>query len=212
MLAGRGVHAPPEGPVHRLGCTESAGPCDFLDRVLGRLEQMTGGFEPHRLHVLDRRDPDLPREDPTELPFGEVGPAGKGRDRQILGEVIGEPGEQVTDRFAVHRLGGQDPRELTLSPGAAQIDHELARDRRSRPRTMVVGHQRQRQVDAGRDPGRGLDVAVGDVDRVRLDGHRRVPALEQVALRPVRGGASTVEQAAAARRKAPEQTDVTRRA
>ena len=63
-----------------------------------------------------------------------------------------------------------------------------------RLRDLVAGQdggQAQRQVDAGRHPGAGQVLAVGDD---ALGGVGRTEAFEQVAVMPVGGGGSSVEQ------------------
>jgi hypothetical protein len=58
---------------------------------------------------------------------------------------------------------------------------------------VVVGDQRQRQIDAGGDPGRGPHRAVALVDPVGVDGDARVGG-QRVGRQPVRGGPATGEQ------------------
>ena len=85
--------------------------------------------------------------------------------------MVWEPGKQVADRFGVGGLGGEQGGELCLTAGASEIDDELARDRRRGLSAVIVGDQREREVDSGRDSGRRPDVAVVDVDRVEVDRH-----------------------------------------
>ena len=59
---------------------------------------------------------------------------------------------------------------------------------------MVVGDERQGEVDAGGDARGGPDVAVPDVDGVGVDGDTRVAVVEQLACGPVRGRPTTLQQ------------------
>jgi len=54
--------------------------------------------------------------------------------------------------FGVGRLRGEQRGELRLASGAPEVDHELASHRGGGLATVIVGDERQRQVDAGGDP------------------------------------------------------------
>jgi hypothetical protein len=60
---------------------------------------------------------------------------------------------------------------------------------------VVLLDERERQVDAGRDSGRGVDRAVAHEDGVGIDVDRRIQRAEQRAVPPVRGGPPVLEQA-----------------
>ena len=60
---------------------------------------------------------------------------------------------------------------------------------------VVLGDQRQRQVDTGRHPGRCPDVAVAGVDRFALDDGRGMAGGKRVEMAPMSRRAATVEQA-----------------
>ena len=157
--------------------------------------------------------PHLRLEHAGELSLGEVDLAGKGWDGEVVGEVVAEPGQQVTHRLGVGGLPGQQGGELRLPAGALQVDDQLTGDGGRGLVSVVVGDEREGQIDAGGDARGGPHVAVVDVDRVGLhrDCRRRWnPAAAQsaqwvVARRPW-------SRPAAASRNAPEQTEVTRRA
>lgn len=59
--------------------------------------------------------------------------------------------------------------------------------------TVVGVDQREQQIDAGGDTGRGPHVAVPEEDLVRLDLHVRVPPGELVAGLPVAGDPTATE-------------------
>ena len=98
-------------------------------------------------------------------------------------------------------LGPQMSAELRLPARSLQEHHELAGHRQRQRPAVVVFDQRQAQVDAGGDAGRGDDVTVGDEDRLRIDVDGRMGGRQAVAGVPVGGGPATIE---AARRRPAE--------
>ena len=85
-------------------------------------------------------------------------------------------------------------RELRLPAGPAVIDHELLRGTLGDRLAEILGDQRQREIDAGGDAGRGPDRAVADENAVGLDadaGDRRGRTRRRG---PMRGRAPAVEQ------------------
>ena len=99
------------------------------------------------------RDSDLGLEHPGELAFGQVDLPGERGHGEIGVEVVAQPGQQVADGFGVGRLTGQHGRELGLAAGSLEVDDQLAGHRRGGAVPVVVGDQRQREVDAGGDAG-----------------------------------------------------------
>src|SRR6202035_2350916 len=71
---------------------------------------------------------------------------------------------------------------------------QLAGDGEGRVAAQVVLDQGEREVDAGRDPGRGGEVAVLDEDRVGVDRDVRVLGGEVVAALPVGGDRAPGQQ------------------
>ena len=59
--------------------------------------------------------------------------------------------------------------ELGLSARAVQKHDEDARDFESEIGSEVLFDECQREIDAGRDPGRGIDGSILHVERVALD-------------------------------------------
>ncbi len=114
--------------------------------------------------------------------------------------------------LVVRRLQGQGSAELRLSAGTLEKDDQVAGDGERHGAAEVFFHQRQRQIDPGRHPGRGPDRTVAHEDRIGLDMHggKRWASLAQyfqwvAARRPS-------NTPAAASRNAPVQTEATRRA
>src|SRR6202035_3267612 len=85
--------------------------------------------------------------------------------------------------------------ELRLPAAPAVIEHELPRGALDDPIAIILRDHREREVDAGGDPGRTPDVAVAHEDLVGLELHLRVAGEKLPRAIPVRGGALAVEQA-----------------
>src|SRR6185312_7847996 len=84
--------------------------------------------------------------------------------------------------------------ELRLPARALQIYDQRSGDISNEVRTMVVFDERQRQVDAGRNPGRGVDVAVAHEDRVRFDADSRIGTRQQTGVPPMGSRTTAVER------------------
>ena len=141
-----------------------------------------------------------------------VGALGQRLHREVPGEVLDDVAAHLAQRLAHRLLRGECGAELRLVAGTAQEQHQMASDRQRGVAVEVFLDQRQREVHAGGDAGGGPDVAVAQEDRLGVDPHRGVQAGELGGRRPVSGGAAAVEQAGAASRKAPVQTEAVRRA
>jgi len=88
----------------------------------------------------------------------------------------------------------RSPPRTAIAPGAAIVDHELLRSALGDALAQILGDERQREVDAGGDAGRGPNRPVSDEDTVGLDADLRTGAGGLGGGRPMRGGAATVEQ------------------
>ena len=131
--------------------------------------------------------------------------------RQVLVEVVGHPGLELAQRLAVGRLRGQLGAELGLAAGALEEEHEPAGRLERDLAAEVLLHQRERQVHAGGHARRGDHVAVAHEDRVGLDvtpGMARASSAQEAQCVVARRPSS---RPACASRKAPVQTEVTRR-
>ncbi len=74
------------------------------------------------------------------------------------------------------------------------VNYEFPSDSAREADAFVGFDQRQRQIDAGGDPRRGLDPPVGHEDAVRLDHDGRKAPLQVPRTGPVRRSAAPVEQ------------------
>lgn len=80
-------------------------------------------------------------------------------------------------------------------PGLPQEHDQVAGDGQCRVPAQVLLDQGEGEIDARGDTGRGGDGSVADVDRVRVDLDGGMVAGEFRAVRPVRGGPATVQEA-----------------
>ena len=97
--------------------------------------------------------------------------------------------------FVLRRLQGQGFAELRLSAGTLEEDHEVARHGERDGTAEILFHERQRQIDAGRDPRRGPDRTVAYENRIGLDAHGGEALSKLRAVLPVGRGAPPIEQA-----------------
>ena len=183
-----------------------------VDRRVAGLERRCARSRRGRLDVGGGRHAHLARKARAKLRSLMCGARGERGHREVGVEVVGDPGLQLAQRLALGGLRGELRAELRLAAGALQEQHEPARRLERDLAAEVLLDQRERQVHAGGDAGRGVEVAVAHEDRVGLDGHARVarrasasqPAQCVVARRPS-------SRPAAASRKAPVQTPAVRR-
>ena len=92
---------------------------------------------------------------------------GEGRHGQVLVEVVRDPRLELAQRRALGHLRGELRAELRLAARALEEHHEPARDLERHVAAEVLLDEREREVHAGGDAGRGDDVAVADEDRIR---------------------------------------------
>lgn len=149
---------------------------------------------PARVRRTGRGDPRLRLEGTGEVARREAGPRGEGLDAEVPVRVLGDPLLHVPQRLPPRRLRRQLRAELRLVSGPAQEHHQVPGDRQRHVPTVVLLHQREREVDPRRDPGRGGDRPVPYVDGVRLHRHVRVVPRHLLAHVPVRRRAPPVQQ------------------
>ena len=108
VFAWGGVEPSAEGAVHGLGRSEATGLGDLLDRSVGGFEEPACGLEPDGFDVIGGSGAHLGLEDSSELSLGEVDLSSERCNGEIVGQVVAEPGKQVTDRLCVGCLTCKD--------------------------------------------------------------------------------------------------------
>ena len=160
-----------EGAAHGFRCPVAAAVGNLLEPVPGVLEEPPRCLQPDPSDVLAGRHPGLGGERPGELPRGQPGPGGQAVHRQVGGRPLSDPLLHLAQRPPLRDLRPQLRAELGLTSRPPQEYDQLPGHGQGRLPAQVLFHQREGQVDAGGDPGRGHDVPVPDEDRLRVDRH-----------------------------------------
>src|SRR6266852_3447542 len=108
--------------------------------------------------------------------------------------MLAGPAQQRSEATA-GCLQFQERGELRLAAAAALIEHELARGFLRDLVAEIFRDKRQRQIDAGADPGRTPDIAVANENPVGLQFYLGIGREEMPGALPMRGGAAAVEYA-----------------
>ena len=106
-----------------------------------------------------------------------------------------DPRDQFAQPMARRGLRLQRLAQLRLLAAAQHRQRQRARDVHRHRMAKIVFDQRERELDAGSDAGRGPHRTVVHVDALALHAHLRPQRLQLVAGAPVRGGLAAVEQA-----------------
>lgn len=168
---------------------------DLLDAVGGVLDQTAGVFQTDAVDVAARRHAGLGLEGPGEVAGREPGAGREDVHRQVRAGMFGDPLLDLAQRLPLRGLCGELGTELGLVSRSPQEDDEMAGDGEGDLAADVLLDEREGQVDAGRDAGRGGELSVTDEDGVRVHLHGRVVAGEFLAHRPVTRHPSAVQQA-----------------
>ena len=94
-------------------------------------------------------------------------------------------------------------RKLRLPARPPVIDHHVLRHPLRQRIAQILRDQRQRQIDPGRNPRRGPDMPIADMDAVGINLDRRKQPRQQFRPAPVGGGPPPVEQPRPGQQKCP---------
>jgi len=165
-----------------------------IERVEARLEVGACRLKPDPLHEACRALADLGGEHAGEVAHahrrrgGERGQpvvtAGRGLDAILDGPDGGAPGPGHPDRRGELGLAARPVQEHDQPPGQRLGDIGA----------QVVGDQGKCQVDAGGDPGARPDLAVMDIERIRIHFQRWVRGLQLLRRSPVSGHPAPIQQ------------------
>ena len=114
--------------------------------------------------------------------------------RKSPATIFGDPVVQRRKgiwRVAVggRRLGFERRAELRLAAGPIEKDDEMARDLHGEFPSEIFLHQREAEIDSGRDSGRCPNPVIVQIDRIWIDLEVRVMLLQTGTEFPVRRGA-----------------------
>jgi hypothetical protein len=135
------------------------------------------------------------REDAEEVSRTHGNAAGEGGDVQLFARMVSHPGLEVAQRLALGRLRRELHAHLRLAPRALEEEDEAERHCVRDPSPEILLDKSQDEIHARRATGGGVNTAIADVDRLRIDRDTRVAMRELLAERPVCCGPPAVEEA-----------------
>src|SRR5260370_3413951 len=101
-----------EGPTQNLRAPKAAGIGNFLKARRCGIKLSSGSFEPEIFDVPRRRLADFLREHAGKVARAHCRAPPKGRNRHVLREIVGHPGEQISERLAFAGLRRESCTEL----------------------------------------------------------------------------------------------------
>ena len=205
LSSGCGTEAPPVGigrhaevlledAAQGLGAAEAAAGRHHVEGVGRLLELTAGGLQPGAFDEAARGLAHLGGEDPGEVADAHGRRGGEGGQPVVatgrgLDEGLHGPDGRALGAGDPHRRG-----ELGLPAGPVQEHDQPAGHGLGHVDAEVLLDQRQREVDAGGDPGARPVLAVADVDRVGVDGEAGVVLGQLAGAGPVGGDPPSVEE------------------
>src|SRR5215471_11983410 len=105
-----------------------------------------------------------------------------------------DPGGKVCEAITGLRLELEWLRELFLSAGPFEINHQFTRDRQRHARTKVFFDQGQRKIDSRGDAGAGIKLSVLQIESLGIDLEFGKTPGEIMGMPPVCRDAATIEQ------------------
>ena len=184
---------PREPAPHRLFRAETAARSDPLGRQARVGQQLASRLDAQPLDRPRRRDARRLAIAAQEGALAHARLRSESGERQVLGEVFGQPIVQVRETL-VRQLKRQRRAELRLPARPLKEHHQLARNAERKRASEIFFHERKRQVDAGRHSGRGPQRAIVHEDRIRLHCHGRMAPAELITIFPMRDGAAMIKQ------------------
>src|SRR5260221_3498292 len=157
VLPGGDTDRAKERAPHRLGAAESTLGADGFEIVRSLCEQAARGLDPRGVDESRWRDSDFAREHAREVARAHGDPAGQILDREIRRRMIENERLQLAQWLALRYLNRELGAELCLAARPAQEHDELPRHRERHLTAEILFDQRQGEIDAGGDAGRGVD-------------------------------------------------------
>jgi len=90
---------------------------------------------------------------------------------------------------------------LWLPTGSSEEQHELARGLVCEAGAAIFLYPRQREIDAGRNAGAGVDVSILNLEWFVFDAHAAIARLQLAAKFPMRGRPAPVQQSSLCEQK-----------
>ena len=114
--------------------------------------------------------PQVGPEQPAEVPLADAGKIGEDGRREVAVKVLGDVLDDVAHDVVRRRRRCDVHAHLGLCPRALHVGDQRPGHPPRDVGTVVLGDERQGEVQSARHPGRRRDVAVADEDRIRVDG------------------------------------------
>src|SRR5262245_52676498 len=190
--------ARPDQPSHVLAQRRGRAVADLrrdaLDGVAARLEQLERAPDARDPHPARRRGTGLVAEAPAQAARAHRHATRQPIQRERLALVLLDPAEQRRERCAVvARYGTAGPLRLA-AVALERHDGQLRRLHRDGG-AVVAPYQVEAQVQARRGARRRQDLALVDVEDIRLDVDRRMAARELGGGTPVRRRTPAIQEA-----------------
>ena len=195
VLTGRNADAAHEGTTKNLSRSKPAGGCNLFKGHRCRFNLAARGFEAEVLDVSGGSFARLLLKLAGEVSRTHGRTPGKATDGEVAPEVVGKPGEQITEGPARRGLRHESGAELRLTARPAQKHHHHLSDLESDGPAQVFLHKCESEVDSGGYTRGGVAVSVPNKDGAGVHGHARVVAGKLFAPVPVGGGAAAIEKA-----------------
>src|SRR6516164_6790538 len=190
---GRLAEGAQEGATHPFGVAKAGMNSDRLDWLGTALDPFACGLQAQAFDRLGGGRAGFGHEGSGEMALAHRRVVRQPLDRKPLTQPLARP-PQYRGKPTGGAIGLEQRRELRLPAGSPVVDHKLLCHPFGDWLAEIIGDQRKCQVDAGRDPGRGPDLAVPGEDAVGLDVDQRIGAGQYGCTTPMSGGTATVEQ------------------
>jgi hypothetical protein len=160
---------------HGIGGAKTGFGRDAFDRDLRGFQQLARLGDARLHHPFTGRHPGCILKTADEGAPAHPRLGGKARDRQFAIEMALRPGKYGGESIAFDR-GNRLPDVLRLTTFAMRRDDQAPRHMVGDLRAVVAPHDVQAKVEPRRAAGRGQDIAVVDIEHIRIDLRPRIAA------------------------------------
>src|SRR5262245_47581146 len=185
---------PDKRASHHIHVAESGVGSHLLAAVTRAFKLPAGGFDAHLKHVLGWRRADLSNEYALEVSHAHRHPIGEVIHGQFALEVLGNPDLQLTDRGHLRGLRCERNAHLRLPTRPPEKQHQFPCRFVRQSGAAIFFSPGESEVDARREPSRGINVAVFHPDRIAFDTNLWMSSREFLGELPVCRGPSPVQQ------------------
>ncbi len=138
---------------------------------------------------------------PAECALAHAGPGGQRRQRPDRRRDAGRSSQRRTPNLSSAVRSDSAVLNCACPPGRLRNMTEVTRHRQRHRAPQILLHQRQREIDARRDAGRGPNRTVAHENRIDLDTHRGETPREVRAIGPMGGCTAAVQHTGGSQQK-----------